>query len=53
MGQYLAITRLFMSCAGLPVGRQLLCSTAFSSRFCAAAFLGVVDFALIPPGVRT
>jgi hypothetical protein len=35
-----------------PVGFQP-CSTAFSSRFCACAFAGVVAFALTPLGVLT
>jgi hypothetical protein len=43
--QYFFITRF-------SVGDQPW-STAFSNRFCAAAFLGVVDFDFIPFGVRT
>jgi len=40
------------SWAGLPVGCQP-CSTAFSRRFCRAAFAGVVCFAFTPCGVET
>ena len=44
---------LYFSVAVFPAGRQSECSTAFSSRSCAAAFAGVVDLDFTPPGVLT